>query len=304
MTRRMTKWVTEKRQGLIVGFALMVAIVLVDVGLVSLAALRHTVSLGTFTIGLAVLLSLGLLGMIVYWLYGLSRSIYLLDRNALIIQWGPLEQTIPAKQIERVLTGDEVEGHIHFYGGFWPGHCVGYGEVPGAGPTLFYGTDLPRHLVYVVTPGLTYGLSPADREGFLAALRQRVQMGSTQVVEESSRRPGILDWAIWQDRLGLILLGVGILAIVLLIGLLCFRLPMLPRLVPLHFDLMGNPDRLGLRWQIFIIPLIGLLALALNGVLGWLAYRRERMISYLLWGGAVLVQVLVWTAAIGILARL
>jgi hypothetical protein len=300
----MTKWVTEKRQGLIVGFALMIAIVLVDVGLISLAALRRTVSLGTFSIGLAVLLSLSLLGLIAYWLYGLSRSLYLLDRNALIIQWGPLEQTIPTKQIERVLTGKEIVGTIRFYGGFWPGHCVGYGEVPGAGPTLFYGTDLPRHLVYVVTPGLTYGLSPADREGFLEALKHRVQMGPTQVVEQSSRRPGILDWAIWQDRLGLALLGVGILAIVLLIGLLCFRLPTMPRLVPLHFDAAGSPDRLGPRWQVFIIPLIGLLALALNGVLGWLAYRRERMISYLLWGGAVLVQVLVWTAALGILARL
>jgi hypothetical protein len=49
------------------------------------------------------------------------------------------------------------------------------------------------------------------------------------------------------------------------------------------------------------MPLIGLLTMLFNGVLGGFAYRRERMISYLLWGGAVLVQILVWTAAIGLL---
>jgi hypothetical protein len=186
----------------------------------------------------------------------------------------------------------------------WPGHCVGYGEVPGAGPTLFYSTLSPRRQIYLVTPGLTYGISPADREGFLESLHRRMQMGPTQLVEQSSTRPGFLNWAIWQDRLGLVMLGVSFLALLALTGVLCFRFPALPRMVPLHFDAAGAVDRLGLRGQIFIIPLIGLLALVLNGALGAFTYRRERMASYVLWGGAVLVQVLVWTAVVGVLGRL
>ncbi len=299
----MTEWKTKAIRGLSIGIGLMAAIILVDVGLIHLAATR-SLSIGTFIIGLAVLVSPGLLGLIGYWLYGLARSGYSLDRNALIIHWGPTEQTIPTGQIERVLMGDEVEGHIQFYGGMWPGHCVGYGEVPGAGPALFYATVPPRRQIYVVTPGLTYGISPADRDGFLGALHKRLQMGPTQVVEQSSRRPGFLDWPIWQNRAGMALLAVGLLAVLALIGLLCFQFPALPRMVPLHFDAAGNPDRLGLQGQIFILPLIGLLVLLLNGVLGWLVYRRERVAAYLLWGGAVLVQVLVWTAAIGILGQL
>jgi len=286
-----------------VGIGLMVTIVLVDGGLIWLAVTRP-LSIGTFIIGLAVLVSLGLLGLIGYWLYGLARSGYFLDRNALVIHWGPTEQTIPTGQIKRVLTGDEVEGRIHFYGGMWPGHCVGYGEVPGAGPVLFYATVPPQYQIYIVTPGLTYGISPANPEAFLEALHRRLQMGPTQIVEQSSRRPGFLNWPIWRDRLGLALLAAGFLALLALIGYLCLRSPALPRLVPLHFDAAGNPDRLGSRGQVFIVPLIGLLALLLNGVLGGLAYRRERVASYLLWGGAVLIQVLVWTAAIGILGRL
>ena len=299
----MTEWKTNTGRGLSIGIGLVLTIVLIDVGMIWLAATRP-LGIGTFIIGLAVLLSLGLVGLIGYWLYGLARSAYSLDRNALVIHWGPAGQTIPTSQIERVLTGVEVEGHIQFYGGMWPGHCVGYGEVPDAGPALFYATVPPRYQIYVVTPGLTYGISPADPKGFLESIHRRLQMGPTQIVEQSSRRPDFLSWPIWRDWLGLALLAVGFLALLALIGLLCFRFPGLPRLVPLHFDVVGDPDRLGPRGQIFVIPLIGLLALLLNGTLGGLAYRRERVASYVLWGGVVLIQVLVWAAAIGILGWL
>jgi hypothetical protein len=307
MTVRMTKWETNVRQGLSVGISLVVAVVMVDVSLVWMAIDRATetgaVNFGTFIIGLAVLFSLGLLGLMLYWLYGLARSRYLLDRNALIIQWGPTEQTIPTDQIERVLTGDEVEGRIRIYGGVWPGHHVGYGEVPGAGPALFYGTSQPRRQIYVVTPGLTYGVSPADYEGFLDSLRTRLQMGPTQIVEQSSKRPSVLNWDIWRDYMGLALLTIGLLATLGLIGFLCYQFPALPMMIPMHFDATGTPDRFVPRGQGFVIPLIGLLTLLLNGVLGAVLYRRERMASYLLWGGAVLVLTLVWTAALGILGQ-
>ena len=129
-------------------------------------------------------------------------------------------------------------------------------------------------------------------------------MGPTQIMEQSSKRPSILSWPIWRDWLGLVLWSSSILAILGLIGLLCFKFPSLPLLLPLHFDAAGRPDRLGARGQIFIIPLIGLLTLLLNGVFGSLLYQRERLASYLLWGGTFLIQVLVWTATIGILGHL
>ena len=50
-----------------------------------------------------------------------------------------------------------------------------------------------------------------------------------------------------------------------------------------------------------MIPLIGLSVLIVNGALGWLVNARERLASHLAWGGAVLVQVLTWVAAVGVL---
>lgn len=307
MTRRMTKWETDSTQGLRLGIGLAIAIIMVDIGL-GWVAVDHvvstgTVNLGTFAVALLVFLSLGLLGLLGYWLYGLKRSWYLLDRNALIIHWGPTQQIIPMGQVERVLTGDEVEGSIRFYGGVWPGHWVGYGEVPGHGATLFYATTPPQQQIYVVTPGLTYGVSPANHEAFLESLRQRWEMGPTQTVEQSSQRPRILDWSIWQDALGIVLLAAGLLAVLTLTGFLSYHFASLPEQVPLRFDAAGEPSYLAARGRVFIIPTIGLLTLLLNGALGILGHQRDRLFSHLLWAGALLVQILAWTAAIGILAR-
>ncbi len=299
----MKAWKANFGLGLSVGIGLMVIIVLVDVGLIGLAASRPP-SIGTFLIGLAVLLSIGLLGLIGYWTYGLAASAYFLDRNALVIRWGPTEQVIPTGQIERVFVGSELKVPVLFHGGRWPGHWVGYGEIPDIGQALFYATVPPQQQIYIATPGLIYGISPADRDDFLRSLQRRLGMGPTQLVEQISRRPAFLEWSIWQDWLGLGQLGAGFLALLALLGLLCFRFPSLPLLVPLHFDAAGKVDRLGPRIQIFILPLIGLLVLLVNSALGFLAYRRERVATLLLAAGALFVQVLIWVAVIGILGRL
>ena len=307
MSMRMTKWETNARQGIGLGIGLMLAIILVNVGLIWLAVDRAsvdgTVDIGTFVIGLVVLISLMLLAFIGYGIYGLARSWYLLDRNALIIRWGSTEETIPSGQIERVLTGEEVEGRIRFFGGRWPGHCVGVGVVPGQGPASFYSTISPRYQIYVVTPSRVYGISPANRDEFLASLRQRWEMGPTQALEPSSKKPAIATLSVWQDRAGMILLAISLLPALVLTGLLTVRFDSLSASIPIHFDAVGNVDHFVPRGQIFIIPLIGFVTSLLNGFLGIAIHRRERAASLLLWGGAILVQVLIWIAAAGIMAQ-
>ena len=298
----MKKWEISVGRGFGVGIGLMSLITLVNAALIGTAA-SQPISFGTFIVGGAVLLGFALVGLTAYWVYGLAGASYLLDRNALVIQWGPSKQVIPTNEIERVFTGDQIEGTVHFHGGRWPGHWVGYGEIPDLGQTLFYATVPPHEQVFIATPGLVYSISPANREEFLESLHKRLQMGPTQIMEQSSERLSILDWPIWKDTLGLALLGVGVLALAGLTGMVCFRFPALPKLMPLHFGASGSPDRLGPRGEIFLIPLIGLLTLSINGALGSLLYRRDRVASYLLWGGSILVQLLVWTATLGVLAR-
>lgn len=299
----MEEWRTDITRGLWVGIALIVGIFLLDIGLVWLLINRWAVHLGTFVSMLALVASLGLIGLIAYWLFGLVDSGYFLDRNQVIIHWGPNEQIIPTGSIERVITGEELPGAVRIAGGIWPGHIFGHGEIVGVGPALFYATVPPRQQLYLVTPGLTYGISPAERAAFLEALRRRLEMGPTQVVEQSSRRPGFLAWAIWRNRAGLALLGTGLVATLALTAALCMAYPSLPYQVALHFDAAGVPHRADPRGEVFILPLIGFLAFAANGALGWLVSRRDRVASTLLWSGALVVQALTWLAAVGVLAR-
>jgi Bacterial PH domain len=299
----MEEWRTDIVRGLTIGIVLILFIFAVDIGLVWMVVDRQAIDLGTFAAGLAILASMGLLALIAYWMYGLADSGYFLDRNQLIIHWGPNEQVIPARTITRVLAGDELPGPVRIAGGTWPGHYFGHGDAAELGPVLFFATVPPRKQVYIVTPGLTYGISPADRLEFLEALRRRLEMGPTQAVEPSSRRPAFLSWGIWRDRLGLGLFGGGLVAALLLTAVLSIASPLLPPEVALHFDASGAPGQLDPRADIFIIPLIGYLALVVNGALGWLIRRYERVASLLLWGGALLVQILAWVAALGVLAR-
>jgi len=46
---------------------------------------------------------------------------------------------------------------------------------------------------------------------------------------------------------------------------------------------------------------VGLLVLLVNTLVGWALVRRERLASYLVWGGALLVQVLIWVPTMRIL---
>jgi hypothetical protein len=299
----MTKWNVSAGRGFAIGIGLMSLITIVNATLIGLVASRP-ITLGTFVVALSVTFGFLLVGLIAYWVYGLAGASYKLDRNALIIAWGTSKQVIPTGEIERVFRGDDVEGDLHFYGGRWPGHWVGYGQLSDVGPTLFYATKPLHQQIFVTTPGLAYAISPADSERFLESLHKRLQMGPTQTIEQSSRRPPILDWGIWQDPLGLALLGAAALALVSLLGMLSFRFPTLPMLIPLHFASSGAPDRLGPRGEIFLLPLIGLLALLINALLGSLFYRHNRVASYMLWGSSILLQVLVWTATLGILSRI
>ena len=297
----MTKWQTDPQTGLRVGVALIAAVLLLDGSLITWVA-GQPVSIWTFLVGLGVLFSFAFSALVAYWLNGLVHSDYALDRNALTITWGSSQQVIPTPQIERVVLGSEITGRASLRAFHWPGHWVGYGTVADLGQTLFYATVPPAQQIFLVTPGLAYGISPEDREGFLRTLQTRMQMGPTQLVEQSSSGPAFLQWDFWRDWLGVGLLLSGLAISLGLIGFLCTRFPTLPRLLPLHFGFAGEPDRLGPQGQIFFLPLIGLVVLLVNGGLGIVLYRRERLASYLLWGGGAAVQGLLWAAVLGILA--
>lgn len=94
-----------------------------------------------------------------------------------------------------------------------------------------------------------------------------------------------------------------IVALFVNLGLFVFLILLssqLPDLIPLHFDVTGQADRIEPKDAIFSLPQIGLIIVILNFLLGALFYRREPLAAYLLGGVAITVQLLLWFAAISI----
>jgi hypothetical protein len=108
----------------------------------------------------------------------------------------------------------------------------------------------------------------------------------------------IVTWVIGPDRLVHVLLALGLLLNLALFAYVGWRYRALPESLPLHFDILGQPDRLGVRSEIFKLPAIGLLLLVLNSLFGLAIQRWEKLGAYLLLGVTIVVQVLFWLAAL------
>jgi hypothetical protein len=279
----------------------LVLLVLIADGLMVWGISQSGISGVAFGLSLIIIASLFLLVLLGYFLHGLALSSFHVDRNALVIRWGATTQVVPMESVTGVLHGDQAKRITYFRGARWRGLRVGYGEIKDVGPTLFFTTGPLDTQVILTTSALAYALSPADPAAFIEIVRQRLSMGPTQSVDQVSRQPEFFTWSFWGDHLGLALLASALVLLIVLFGYVSLRYPALAELQPLHFNAAGQPDRWGTRIQVFTLPFIGLLALVTNVGLGFLLYGRERPASYLLWSGAVGVQLLVWAATLGIL---
>ena len=219
------EWNIQPRLGNRVGIGIIVWLVILDALLIWIAT-QLPISVITFILVLLALVSLPIIALMVYWLIGLNRAAYALDRNLLTIRWGAVQQIIPMASIRKVLHGSEIAGQVRrFRGGRWPGHWVGQAEVKDVGPILFYAAGGFDQQLVIVTPGLAYAITPADMAGFVEAFDQRQKMGPTQEVDQMSIQPELYDWPLWTDRLALGLVGTGELGLPAVVRL---HLPALP----------------------------------------------------------------------------
>jgi len=295
-------WNLEVRWGWIIGLVIAAVLIAVTVALVVLAWMLP-VTIWTFLMGVGAVGALVIIIRLIYQLWGLINAVYEMDRNAIVIHWGGTQHQIPMASVQAVLQGSDVT-ELRMQPGFrWPGYFVGLGEAPDIGHILFFATRPLKEQIIIRTSGMAYAISPKDRDAFLPAFRERLDMGPTQEVVESSQHPGFLDWPIWQDRLGLsVLLGSSLL-LVLLVGVLCWRYPYLPPEIALRFGSTGEALLVAEASRIFYIALLGVIFLVINGGLGLLLYRRERTATYFLWMGLLAVQGGLWAAAVSILMR-
>jgi hypothetical protein len=285
------KWEPDLRRGIWVGAGIIAFVILIDVGLVWRVVGGPPSGL-TFICASLVLLSLPTIALIAYRIYDLSHLRYEFDRNQLVIITAGTRQIVPTCNIEQVLVGRDVALDVRIKSLTWPGCYIGQGHIEGVGLTLFYSTTPPKEQAVVVTPGLAYGIWVHDIEGFMEVLTTCQEIGPSMQVLQETKESAYVRWDIWRDRLAQGVIAGGLVLNLVLFGLLLFRYPGLPNLLPLHYDVTGAVDRISPRKDVFVLPVVGLLILLANGAFGALLYRRERVASYLAWSGAALVQIL------------
>jgi hypothetical protein len=288
-------WTPRRRKGAWIGAGWILLIVVID-SLLLWRVIGGKLNGWTFICALLPLASMPGMALIGYWIYGLMRLRYEFDRNRLVITTASGKQIIPMSNVKQVIDGRNAGLKVQMKSPVWPGYWIGHGTIEGIGLALFYGVDPPQAQAIVVTSSLAYGFSVPDMDMFLKVFHAALRLAPNVQIDQASEKAAYVNWAIWQDHLMQILLSLGLAIDVLLFGVLIFAYPRLPTRLPLHFDASGAVDRIAPQNDVFALPMIGLIVWSLNGIIGAVLYRRQRMASYLVWSGGIVVQILLFLA--------
>jgi hypothetical protein len=268
----------------------MLALIGLDVILVR-ALLERPVDAVSFILALLVLASVLVLLYLAYRTFCAFSLEYWVDRDGVTLVWGPTRQFVPMGEIQRIILRPQaaaLQGPAPWH---WPCPNRRRMRTEAFGPVNAYSTQPLNQQVVLVTTNESYGVSPADAQGFVQALQDRFTLGANRVLDPELKRPPLWTWPLWSDRAALLLLAWGLLGVLVMFGALTSRYPELSADLPVHFDVSGLPDRIEAKSELFTLPLIGLAVWLFNTVSGvWLYRHVQRGAAYLLWFGALAVQ--------------
>ncbi len=245
----------------------------------------------SFLLGFSAVVIPFVMAYIAYRTLGAFTLEYWIDRDAVTVVWGLTRHIVPLTHIEQILTNPALQPRQGPRLWHWPCPFRRRLRCDRLGVVNAYATQPLSEQLVLVTPAESYGLSPADREGFVRALQDRYALGAARPIQPELRRPPIWTWPLWRDRAALFLIAAGLFGVILMFAVLSFLFPYLSADLPLHFDVNGLPDRIASKSGLFGLPVIGLVTWLFNTVVGiWLYRRIQRGAAYLLWGGAMVVQ--------------
>lgn len=303
----MQVWRPVRSLGGIIGFLFTLVLGIAVVWLVPL--FPGPVSLQTFGVGLGVLVLACLIVILLYWSVAFFTLHYTFDRNGLTLWWGGSSQVIPMNritEIRRWRKGERARGT----GLRWPGYHRRRGRSRELGPVHYYATAGRRAQLLVCTPDEAYAISPRDAEGFVRAMEVRQNLGITRQIAQERRYWWIFGWAVWRDRVFVLLVALAAATNLALLAFLCHRYAALPTRIALHFREIVDegqvriiPDIIGPSRDLFKLPVFGLLIFGVDLFAGLLLHRRHRLVVLLLLGVVMLVQLIFLLGAIHIVFR-
>ena len=284
------------------GVAVGLWVALIDM-LLFVWALRRPVDPLQFIIVVVLALSLPLLAHLLYRTWAAFNLEYWVDRNAVTVRWANTHQVIPMPTIRGItMTGLPVTSGRSLRS--WPLPSLRLADQEGPDELNLCATRPAEECVVLETDSGLYALSPADPQQFVATVQERFSMGPTQRLHpHRDRRSPLLGRVLPADRLGMVLLVGGAVGVLLLFGVVMVTFPNLPDVLTVRYNSAGLPEEIRAKTALFRLPVIGLLAWLINGLVGLaLLARQQRTGAYMLWGGAVTVEVVSLLALISLIA--
>ena len=227
---------------------------------------------------------------------------YWVDRNAVTIVWAGMRQVIPLDTVQRIIEG-QVEDISRPSWQQWPALHIRGGSALGMLNLQLFATRPLRECLLIDVGEAMYAVSPAQTERFLETVQERFRLGPAIHVADGEHTSSLLQ-RIWQrmtsqDLIGFSLILLGVLGVLTLFGMLMVGFPELPTDLVFRYNADGLPERISNKSALFLLPSIGLLAWIVNLIWGaWMASRNQRIGAYMLWGGAVIVQIFSFMALI------
>jgi hypothetical protein len=284
-------------KGALLGFAVAGACLLIAVVLLY-KALQMDIELAQIAPFAASTGFVVLAGLFGYWAWGCQTLRYTVDRNALSIRWGGLEQIVPINSIERLIPASNDEA-VNVEGVNWAGHHFGRAAVEGFGDVLFYsGHRSVEEVLYVYTPAQTYAISVPDHHAFAQSVQANQARGPLFEQRQALHRGGVSAQTFWADNFALILAGLLVAAFFVVLGYVLQTYPDLAQTVALRFPSFGGIARLSDKSALLDIPRTAAGIAAINLLLAVVMHSWERMVSYVVLIAGILIQVVLLVAAI------
>lgn len=269
-----------------------------------LFAIRQPVGFAMF-LGLLVGFVCGALAILALVLtIGYFRLRYRFEPNGLVVTWLGRRDVIAYDRVDGIFTGQRLGQAMRVRGLNWPGFHMGVGRTRAMGFVRYFVTtgDL-NEIALIVTPDVTFAVSPADGAGFRRELIGRVEASeglepSSLPSERASSKP--VGSPLKDITLAATLLAsIAVLAVT---GLyIAGRWSTSKEVLELQSTFDGKVLAYGQREDIFKLPGIGAAILIANLGIGLSLYARERAAARMLWSISVIVQVLLLVATARIL---
>ncbi|MDA8234085.1 MAG: PH domain-containing protein [Clostridia bacterium] len=218
-------------------------------------------------------------GLIGYLVYAVKNMEYRFEKDTLVIKYGFSKKVIPLEKI------NGVEEHIGTWkamknlGSSWPGFHLGGFTIPGLGDATLYCTALRGRLILLRTGYEPVGLSPADVDGFIQALKSARPDLTVKQVEFRGEDYLAKSGELWRDRVFQGWLGVNLVVIGVMFLWVYTIIPDLPERIPLHWGPQGV-DRYGSPTDLYATPLISLGLFLFMTVVAHFAGRGDKIWAY------------------------